>query len=405
MMLKAHSLLYAIYICLLISIICGALLYFFNLYSLLNLHYNLEEELYIQNQSALNFALGNNLNETTDFLTDENNSIHNSYNTKPYGLLNVVTTQSVFKNDTITATHLIGGYNHLETALYISNFTQNIGYNGIIKLHGTTYFPSNYISPTYLTNEINSFTHIGRKEISKLRLPEINPKFNRILEGFTTNKNTLNNNNKVKDSLFFNSFTKPTEEINIDSNLSNIIIKGNFILHNKDSIKITKSAILEDVIVVSPRITIEEGFKGNAQFIATQKINVGTKVILNYPSALILKSQENEETKIKIGKETKIFGTVVLFGNGIENISKNSISIEDKNLVVGSIYCTGKLDLQGTVYGSVFTNKVFRQTSSSVHENVLHNLTINITKKPYYFMDFPLFINPNTKYGVIKKLK
>lgn len=403
-MLKAHSLLYAIYICLLVSIICGALLYFFNLYSLLNLHYNLEEELYLQNQSTLNFALGNNLNET-DFPIDENSPIRNSYNVKSYGLLNVVTTQSVFKNDTVTATHLIGSYNFLKTALYIANFTQDIAYNGKVKLNGTTYFPSNYVSPSYLTNEVNTFIHTGKKEISKLQLPKINPKFDRILEGFYSYKNTLNIDTKVKDSLFFNSFTKPTQEINIGSNLSNIIIKGNYILRNNDSIRIAKSATLEDVIIVSPKISVEEGFKGNAQFIATQKINVGAKVVLNYPSALVLKSEENEETKIKIGKETKIFGTVVLFGNGMENIAKNSIAIEDKNLVIGSIYCTGKLDLQGTVYGSVFTNKVFRQTSSSVHENVLHNLTIDTTKKPNYFMDFPLFINPNTKYGIIKKLK
>ncbi|WP_123901241.1 hypothetical protein [Flavobacterium davisii] len=404
MMLKAHSLLYAIYICLLVSIICGALLYFFNLYSLLNLHYNLEEELYIQNQSTLNFALGNNL-KLMDIPLDEENPFFNTYEVKPYGLLHLVTTQSVFKNDTITATHLVGGYNHLETALYIANFTQNIGYQGMVKINGTTYFPSQYVSPTYLTNEINTFAHTGKKEISKLQLPEINPKFDRILEGIPVNKGNINNAEKVKDSLFFNSFTKPTQEIQIASQVRNVVIKGNFILRNNDSIRIAKNAILEDVMVVAPKISIEEGFKGNAQFIATQKIDIAPKVTLTYPSSVILKSDAQEETEIKIHKETKILGTVVLFGSSFENLAKNSLRIEEKCLVVGSIYCTGKLDLQGTVYGSVFTNKVFRKTNSSVHENILHNVTIDVSKKPSYFMDFPLFDDPKARYGIIKKLK
>jgi hypothetical protein len=60
-MVRAHSLLYAIYISLIVSIICGALLYFANLYGQLNLYYNLQEELYLQNQSVVNYALGNKL--------------------------------------------------------------------------------------------------------------------------------------------------------------------------------------------------------------------------------------------------------------------------------------------------------------------------------------------------------
>ena len=60
-MIKANSLLYAIYICLLISMICCGLLFYFNLYGQLNQYYRLQEDLFIENQSVVNYALGNNL--------------------------------------------------------------------------------------------------------------------------------------------------------------------------------------------------------------------------------------------------------------------------------------------------------------------------------------------------------
>lgn len=404
-MVKAHSLLYAIYICLLVSIICGAMLYFFNLYSILNLHYNLSEELYIQNQSTVNFALGNKL-EQQEIPADEATNIQNSYTVKPYGLLNILIAQSVLKNDTVHSAHFVGGYTKNKTALYIANFTQNISYHKNVKINGDCYFPNVNLSPAYITNELNTLNINGKKEVSNILIPAINSKYNKILEDLNSIPSKLNENNKVKDSIYFNSFSKPTQEIIVKNNLSNVIIKGNFVLKSPDSIVISKSAILEDVIIVAPKIHIEEGFKGNAQFFATQKILVDPKVTLNYPSALAVKNEGiEEEGTILIKQEVKIFGTVVLFGNTIENLRKNSITIGEKTMLLGNLYCSGKLDLQGSVYGSVYTNKVFHISPSSTYENLLHNFTIDISKKPNYYIDFPLFEETKLHYGIIKKVK
>ena len=113
-MVKAHSLLYAIYICLIVSIICGALLYFAYLYNQLNLHYNLQEEMYIHNQSVVNFALGNQISQV-ELPIDENSGIDGNYKVKQYGLLTMLLSNSILRNDTISSVHFVGSFSSDKT--------------------------------------------------------------------------------------------------------------------------------------------------------------------------------------------------------------------------------------------------------------------------------------------------
>lgn len=404
-MVKAHSLLYAIYICLLVSIICGGMLYFFNLYSILNLHYNLQEELYLQNRSTINFALGSKLHseEITDL---GHNGIESRFFVKPYGLLNVLTATTFFKTDTVTSTHFVGEFTKNKTALYISNLTQKISYHGDIKVGGDVFLPSDYLSNAYLTNEKSSLEINGKKGISSIRLPEMNSKFSQIFDELKKVNATVSEEHRIKDSLIFNSFSKPTVQINVPNTLGKVIIKGNVILKNKDSITISKNAILEDVIVISPKIHIEEGFIGTVQFFATKGIFIAPKVTLNYPSAIVVKNElTQEEAKIEIEENFKLFGTIMMFGNTVEFLNTNSVCVKGKSLIVGNIYSTGSLDLSGTVYGSVYTNKVMHKTNSSIYENVIANFTIDLPKKPNYFINLPLFEENNVNYGIVKKVK
>lgn len=402
-MIKAHSLLYAIYICLLVSIICGALLYFSNLYTLLNLHYNLQEELYLQNQSAVNFALGNKLQEE-EIMVDENSGIVNGYTSKPFGLLSALITKSYLRNDTVVSVHIVGAFSKNKTAIYLSNFTKSLSYSGKVKIIGDCYLPTTSIETSYITNQLNTISIQGKKNISELTLPGINPEFRKVFKEIPLPKVLLANLEKTKDSIYFNSFLNETKQIEVNSSLRNIVIKGNFVLQNKDSIRIEKDAVLEDVILIAPKITFAEGFTGNIQAFATKRIELGQKVRLNYPSVVCLYNESAEESVIKIKKESKINGAVVLFGNTLENISKNAIEIDESGLVFGDIYCTGKLDIKSNIYGSIYTNRFFHKTASSTYDNLIENIEINTTKKPSFYIAIPLFEPKNNKYGIIKKV-
>ncbi|QOG02173.1 hypothetical protein [Flavobacterium sp. MDT1-60] len=402
-MVKAHSLLYAIYVCLIVSIICGALLYFSNLYNQLNLYYNLQEELYIQNQSVLNFALGNKM-VSADIEKDENSGIEGSYETKPYGLLSLVLVQSYISNDTVSSVHFAGARNLDKNAVYLTNFSKSLFYSGSVKLIGNNQLPSTFIETSYINNDLNKLTAEGKITISETQLPEVNPEFKKIFQGLKSEKTKLSDIEKPKDSLYYNSFFNTTKEIEVQSNLGNIIFKGNFILRSGDSIRVKKNTVLEDVILIAPKITFEAGFRGTVQAFATKGIELEEKVTLNYPSVICVYNESETESKIKIKKECQITGAVVLFGNTNNLIDKNTIEIDEDGLLFGDLYCSGKLMLKSNVYGSVYTNRFFLKTAASSYDNMISNIEINTGKRPDYFISIPLFNTQKTTYGVIKKV-
>ncbi|WP_395048066.1 hypothetical protein [Flavobacterium sp.] len=402
-MVKAHSLLYAIYICLIVSIICGALLYFANLYNQLNLHYNLQEEMYIHNQSVVNFALGNQVSQE-ELPIDENSGVEGNYEIKQYGLLSMLLAHSGLRNDTISSAHFVGSYSSDKTAIYLANFTKSLSYSGTVKLFGDNNLPTTYIEASYITNKPNNLITQGKTTISELILPKINSNFKKIFEGINAEKTVLSELQKPKDSLFFNSFHNTTKEVYVNSVLSNVIFKGNFILRSKDSIRVKKNTVLEDVILMAPKITFEEGFTGTVQVFASKGIELEQKVILNYPSVVCVYNPTLEESLIKIKKECKITGAVVLFGNTLENINKNNIEIDQEGLIFGDIYCTGRLDLKSKVYGSVYTNRFYLKTTSSTYDNMISDIEINTAKRSKYFIAIPLFETKKTEYGILKKV-
>lgn len=377
-------------------------MYFANLYGQLNLHFNLQEELYTHNQSLVNFALGNSLRDE-ELPLEERSGIEGSYEAKPYGLLTLLLAKSFVRNDTVTSASIVGYFNADKTAIHLANLSKSLSYSGKVTLIGDNQLPSSVIEPSYINNELTELTHKGKNTISDIRLPEINPNFKKIFEGIKTQKTTLSGTDKTKDSLYYNSFFNPTTEINIKT-VSDVIIKGNFVLRSNDSIRVRKNSVLEDVILMAPKIVFEEGFKGSVQAFATSEIVVEQKVTLEYPSVLCLYNESMEKGKILIKKESKVTGAVVLFGNVFQAIKDNSIEIEEDGLIVGDIYCTGRLGLKSTVYGSVYTNRFFHKTSSSNHENTIANIEINTSKRPKYFIAIPLFDTKKKHYGILKKV-
>jgi hypothetical protein len=402
-MIKAHSLLYAIYICLIVSLLCGAILYLSNLYNQLNLYYNLQEELYIQNQSTLNFALGNKL-LPAEIEKDEKSGIESSFQTKNYGLFTLVLSKSYISKDTIVSGHLTGILNSDKNAIYLTNLSQSLSYSGKLKIIGDSQLPSTFIETSYINNDLNQLTNEGKISISKPQLPEIRKDLKKNFIVTDSERIKLEDVEKLKDSLYYNSFFNATKDILVKPNLSNITFKGNFILRSSDSIRVSKNAILEDIILIAPKITFEGGFKGTVQAFATKGIELEEKVILNYPSVICVYNESTEDSKIKIKTDCKIYGAVVLFGSKNDLIDKNIIEIEENGVLFGDLYCSGKLMLKSNVYGSVYTNQFFLTTGSTSHENVISNIEINPTKLPDYFISISLFDTKKTNYGVIKKV-
>ena len=406
-MVKAHSLLYAVYVCLIVAVLCGGLLLLANLYNQLNLHYVTHESLYISNQSTVNYALGNSLVADEDILTEEQTGIQSQFAIKNHGLLPLLLTQSYTKNDTVVSAHFIGQkVVNTNTALYISNFTQPLSLSGDVVIKGDVFMPTERIKESYINNKPNRINIQGKKSISEIQLPTLSDKCKSIFDARNSTKANLNDFEKKNDSIYVNSFFNETIEFQIsNTTLENKIIKGNFIISSNDSIYIRKNNILEDVIIIAPKIAIEEGFEGTIQVFAKESISIAKDVTLNYPSVVALyNNKEEKKAFILIDEEVKIAGLVLLFGNDLIHLNKNTLEIKEKGKVMGNIYCSGILTLNSDVYGSVYTSKLNHKTTSSSYSNTLADITIDITKKPKVFIDMPIFNNKNTRYAIIKKV-
>ena len=403
-MLKAHSLLYAVYICLIVSIICGALLYFATLYNQLNLFYNSNENLYIQNQSAVNFALGNDLQDALALQSDSL-EVKSVITTQPFGLLQLLKVKSFSKSDTVCSIHFVGNYSNDATCVIMSDASPSLSYSGTVSLIGKKKLPSSQIDGKYLKNVINELKTSGTIEVYREALPEISSKFK---ASASESINGLKNNDDMEfknDSIYFNSFLKETKTIELkQSTLNHITLKGNYIFYSKDSIVVESSAFLEDVVLKAPKITIKKGFQGSLQAFATEQLRVESSVVLDYPSVLCLYNNSENKSQIVINEDTSISGAVVLFGNALKSLDDNTITINHNVLLTGDLYCSGKLMIEGTVYGTVYTNRFFNKTKSAYYENCLINATIDVTKRPTYFVSIPLFETKNSVYGVYKKV-
>ena len=353
----------------------------------------------IANQSAINYSLKNI--GIKDSLSIDNSGFDNKTIRTNFGLFDVLQVSTISNQDTLNSYNIIGTKTKTKTALYLSNFSKELSYFGNVTLKGDLFLPNKYVNTVYVNGINNNLTRAENAEISEIQLPVLSEKFS---NSFRFLKSYITNNSKELNNLKFNSFSEKTKVINWQNRKLNC--KGNIILFSKDSIVLTKQDRLEDIIVFSPIVKIEDGFEGNLQIYSTKKISIGKNVFLKYPSSLLLYNEQNDtfDYKIFIDEQSKIYGSILMFGGDIEKIDKNSIEIKKKSKLLGDIYCQGKLSLQSNVYGSVYTYKFFLNENQTVYENTLGNVKIDPTKLPNYFCKPQLFNQENSTYDFIKKV-
>jgi hypothetical protein len=162
---------------------------------------------------------------------------------------------------------------------------------------------------------------------------------------------------------------------------------------SKTAITVEASANLEDIILIAPKIRIEKNTTGNFQAMARKSIEVGAGCTLHYPTALILLNESdtsvetlNQEEEVKeeihISKNTLVKGMVVYCSDNNTSTYKTQIQIDDSAVVQGEVYCTKNLALQGSVFGSVYTDYFIVKKSGGVYINHLYNGIINANKLP-----------------------
>lgn len=400
MHVKAGSLFYALILMLLIGVVLSVLLLSSGANKLFKTKMELENELIDFNKSGIQYGLAfyNELDSIYKEETPFNNSFKLSVKKEKWGFIDLLYCKTNFNKDTINKIGFVGKTFYNNLALYLSDFDKPL-YLHNATITGNCKLPNSDYNRLLISNnniEVNKI--VGNISNSKEELPLFKKNINlnlHLLKKFKYSEIIQNSN-------LNNSFKNTGKLIYLDDgkNIENIKITGKFVIRSYDSICVKKSAILTNVIIVSPKVYIESGFKGSIQIFASQSVMIDNNVVLESPSFISLKNERRSKNASIIFKEnSKLFGGILIQGK-TKDINTNMLSINHDALVVGKIYCKGKTELKGTVLGAIYTDKFFLDTGDSKYDNAIKDGTIKALKNDFVYMDFGL--TKNTNFEILK---
>lgn len=416
--LKAHTLLSALVISIIISIILGSLL-------LLHYHNNLEwakfkanERLEQNLESSVKLVTGDSTgyNITSQEQISLFGGIDDSVQiSKEYwGVFNLAGIRSFQNKQSISRQFLYGISltDTLNACLFLVDHQRPLQVSGTTRLVGNAYLPKGGVKVA----DIDGKEYEGKEPVqgevlkSDTTFPIVNEYLVRLIQGnlkmIQSKAFQKEHTNTVPDTVY-NSFKNETQYFFINENNPLLFqkIKGKVLLFSDSIIVINAGLKLEDVIIMAPEINIADNFEGTAQLIANKVITIGKHCMLKYPSAVILvkDSLNNYQGKIEVGENSSVSG--LLFAHTTQTDKfKNSVEIKKGTFFEGTVFVNGYLQMQGMVHGNVLTDYFLYKSVVATYENSLVDVLIDRTKLSPYFVSSTLLKKPG-KLNIIKWLR
>ncbi len=318
-----------------------------------------------------------------------------------WGIFETIKVTTTVKKKTHHKMALVGS-KQLEAhpALFLKDYNKPLVLVGNTTIEGNVLLPKKGVR----AGNISGVSYYGEQLIQGnintiSNFPEVSEHILNHLEDIKTKLSEVGSNqylNLAQTDTARNSFYEPINVVyergNI--NLSDITLTGHIIVYSESKIAVDASADLKDIILVAPTIEIGNRVKGRFQALASKTIMVGNGCELSYPSTLVLQPKNNPNTQnsndaedimINISESSNIIGSVIFLGVTEKSNFKPQIFIDQNSLVTGEVYCTGNMDLRGSIYGSVYTHNFIAAQSGSIYQNHVFNAIINVNKLPIEF--------------------
>lgn len=317
-----------------------------------------------------------------------------------WGIFDLVKVISQVKNETYQKLALMGGYNKQRPALYLQDMNRPLVVVGNTVISGNVALPKSGVKRGNISGHSYNGTQLiyGNMTQSNTQLPLIkNLNYLKNIKENLYDNDSLEFIDIYEVSKLTNSFNKNTKifKQNEAIYLNYVQLTGNIIIQSDTLIRINKTAVLHDIILIAPKIEIDDFVLGNFQAIATQKITVGKNSKLSYPSALIIvdelyKVPENDKNinQILINSDSEIKGIVCFLSNIESNAYQAQINIEENACVIGEVYCSQNIELKGMVKGSVYTKGFIANQNGSIYQNHIYNGKIRLEDLPKQYSGF-----------------
>ncbi|HEY3390347.1 MAG TPA: hypothetical protein VGK38_12285 [Prolixibacteraceae bacterium] len=314
-----------------------------------------------------------------------------------WGLLRIIKSSARWRSLVISRTALYSELNNERTALYLSDNNKFLSLVGKCVITGDCHLPSLGIR----AGEMDGGTFIGKKMIdgkiyqSENALPNLSPELLQPWSGywdktFRTADSIVGIADLTRNPLSSVSFSSDTKVIDCGRNvfLQNVNLSGNIIVVASDTITITQSAHLQDVLVFANTIIVGNMVKGAFQLFARNKISIGDSCIMRYPSFVVCYAKQNI-AKVTIGKNSIVSGGIII--NSVsDNPGSNRLEMSDGNKLSGTVYVNGEVGFAGRIDGTLYSNKFFIDTPRAYYENFLKDAIIDSQSIPAKFGSFAI---------------
>ncbi len=308
---------------------------------------------------------------------------------QPWGLYECVTVYTA--DHTYHSTRLLGKKQdcEYEAALWVCSRDMVLSFAGRSEIKGTTFIPINGIS--YI--QLGDIPFEGKEirdeyiDLSEVELPPIDTAYIKRLETCRKRADMAALPAKKEADPYY-SFRDPTVHFDLADHSGPLCVRGNAVLH-ADEITLTPEDVLSDVILSARKVTIEEGFAGSLQIMATDTVIIKEHVQLRYPSGVYLEGNDGM-TYLEIGNHSQLNGYAIVFGtteksSGIhidENYRQDSTAV-----FRGLLYVDGIADVRGELSGGVYLTECYYLPENGVYASVLKDARISRNNQ----MVYPLF--------------
>lgn len=411
-MLKAGALYYAIFIAFVIALACVVMMMNSQLHQVIVTQYAQSAKLERNIQSA--FVLLNEdpslvkMNETKEIQLYDNNEDVVTVKKKRWGVFNQVKTSVFWKNQEQSKIALVGNdlskSNHV--ALYLADKERYLSVSGRSLLKGNCFLPSLGIRRAYI--EGKSFMGVnlveGKMGKSAKDLPEIDMKpieeeVAYIVQNYGTSDSAvhagvLSGTEEIKHSFYqktLNFFSPDWIYLN------NARLMGNIRIISAKGIIVSNSNVINNIIMVAPKIEIKDGFSGSMQVFATDTLIVGNKCSFLSPSALVMHSTQ-EKPRMIIGEGTRLKGDIVIVHKEGDQV-KPEVKLSKGAQIEGQVYADGMVELRGSISGSLYCNGFVLRTPNATYENHLLDVVIDYSSLSSHYAGmvvFPLKLKTKT---------
>ena len=315
------------------------------------------------------------------------------------GFWDVLTIEIELSDSNYLENYFIGhDYDQLENkaAIYLADSRKALSITGDTRIEGNVYVPNKtvkrgYVDGLNLTSDklVYGEIHSSKKEL---------PKIEKIGVQAVLKKSVTSSKNEITQ---YRSFTDNPVLIKWQSSdVSDFVLKGNYIIQSNRPIFINRTCRFEDIIIVAPSVTLHNGFVGSLQIFAKDTVIVGENVDLLYPSSISI--QGSKHAYLKVEDDAKIHGAVYIKPNN-PNMNKEHCFISKGAELNGELRVEGVVEFRGGLNGYLSCDQFVYSSASGKYQNYLVNAKISSTNLSKYYL--PLLNNGSPNMQLLKRVQ